>query len=78
MIEQAAETVLLVDQSKLVTHGRQAIASLDAVSLVLADGLAPEEADRVRSGGVTVRIVGHSNVELRRDGASRHTRRQRA
>ena len=39
MLEQAAQSVLLLDDSKLAARGRQAIAPLRAVSLVLADGL---------------------------------------
>ena len=42
MLEQAEESVLLLDGSKLAAHGRQAIAPLAAVTLVLADGLADE------------------------------------
>ena len=36
MLEQASERVLLLDESKLAAHGRQAIGSLRSVSLVLA------------------------------------------
>jgi DeoR/GlpR family transcriptional regulator of sugar metabolism len=57
MLEQAGERVLLVDESKLAARGRQAIASLDAVSLVLADGLRTEEVERLRAGGAVVRLV---------------------
>ena len=42
----------------LAVHGRQAIASLAAVSLVLADGLAADDAERLRAAGVTVRARG--------------------
>src|SRR4051794_28677591 len=38
MLEQSAEPVLLLDASKLAVRGRQAIAPLRAVHLVLADG----------------------------------------
>jgi DeoR/GlpR family transcriptional regulator of sugar metabolism len=57
MLEQSRESILLVDDSKFATHGRQAIASLDAISLVLADGLEDEELDRLRLKGVAVRLV---------------------
>ncbi|MDA0164411.1 DeoR/GlpR family DNA-binding transcription regulator [Solirubrobacter ginsenosidimutans] len=57
MLEQARESVLLVDASKFAKYGRQAIASLDAVSLVLADGLGDEELDRLRLKGVAVQLV---------------------
>jgi DeoR/GlpR family transcriptional regulator of sugar metabolism len=38
MLEHAAEPALLVDDSKLLLRGRQAIAPIAAVSLVLGDG----------------------------------------
>ena len=57
MLEQAEESVLLLDGSKLAAHGRQAIAPLAAVTLVLADGLAESDAERLRAGGATVRLT---------------------
>jgi DeoR/GlpR family transcriptional regulator of sugar metabolism len=57
MLEQARETVLLMDGSKLTTHGGHAIAPLRDVSLVLAHGVRPEEAQRLRANDVTVQIV---------------------
>jgi DeoR/GlpR family transcriptional regulator of sugar metabolism len=57
MLEQAEESVLLLDGSKLAAHGRQAIAPLAAVTLVLADGLAESDAERLRAGGATVRLA---------------------
>jgi DeoR/GlpR family transcriptional regulator of sugar metabolism len=39
MLEHAAQPVLLLDDSKLTTRGRQAIAPVSAISLVLADGI---------------------------------------
>jgi DeoR/GlpR family transcriptional regulator of sugar metabolism len=58
MLEQARETVLLMDDSKLTTHGGHAIAPLKDVSLVLADGLSAEEAERLRANDVDVHLVG--------------------
>jgi DeoR/GlpR family transcriptional regulator of sugar metabolism len=58
MLEQARETVLLLDDSKLTTHGGHAIAPLRDVSLVLADGLGRAQADRLRANDVDVHIVG--------------------
>jgi DeoR/GlpR family transcriptional regulator of sugar metabolism len=57
MLEQAQEAVLLLDDSKLNARGRQAIAPLTAVSLVLADGLGLEDTGRLRSAGVPLRLV---------------------
>ncbi|WP_037501118.1 DeoR/GlpR family DNA-binding transcription regulator [Solirubrobacter soli] len=55
MIEQAREPVLLLDASKLATHGKHTIAPLSQISLVLADQLHGEDARRLRVDGVTVR-----------------------
>ena len=57
MIEQAQDTVLLLDASKLTTHGGHAIAELASVSLVLADGIAAPDAGRLRAEGVGVQIM---------------------
>jgi DeoR/GlpR family transcriptional regulator of sugar metabolism len=46
MLEHSEQPVLLLDDSKLTARGRQAIASVDAVSLVLWMGWPP----RRRSG----------------------------
>ena len=39
MIEHASEAVLLLDASKLATHGKHAVAPLAQMSLVIADEL---------------------------------------
>jgi DeoR/GlpR family transcriptional regulator of sugar metabolism len=57
MLEQAHESVLLLDQGKLAVHGRQAIAPLSAISLVLADGVAADAADGLRAHRTAVRVV---------------------
>jgi DeoR/GlpR family transcriptional regulator of sugar metabolism len=57
MIEQAAESVLLLDDSKVTTHGRQAIARVDATALVLAHGISDEVAARLCSQGASVRVI---------------------
>jgi DeoR/GlpR family transcriptional regulator of sugar metabolism len=58
MLEQAKESVLLLDASKVSARGRQAIAPLRAVSRVIADGLSDAEAEALRAVGTTVRLVG--------------------
>jgi DeoR/GlpR family transcriptional regulator of sugar metabolism len=55
MLEQAERSALLVDVSKLAARGRQAITSVAAVSIVLADGLDAEEQQRLVQFGTTVR-----------------------
>lgn len=58
MLEQVKQSILLLDASKLTTHGRQAVAPVTTVSLVIADGLSGEGADRLRKEGVTLQVVG--------------------
>jgi DeoR/GlpR family transcriptional regulator of sugar metabolism len=58
MLDQVKQSILLLDASKLATHGRQSVAPLTAVSVVLADGLSNEAAERLRADGVTLRVVG--------------------
>jgi DeoR/GlpR family transcriptional regulator of sugar metabolism len=57
MLERSEQSVLLLDESKLSARGRQAIASVDAVSFVLAEGLRGEDAERLTRAGATVRPV---------------------
>lgn len=57
MLEQARETVLLMDDSKLSTHGGHAIALLQAVSVVLADGLSQQDVERLATHAADTRFV---------------------
>ena len=57
MLEQAEQSVLLLDESKLSARGRQAIAPVRSVSLVLAPG---DAAGRLRELGATARAVRQS------------------
>ena len=59
MIEQAGESVLLIDQSKLSVRGLSVIAPLSGVETTLATGLDEADADALRLGGTTVRTVAH-------------------
>ncbi|WP_407697558.1 DeoR/GlpR family DNA-binding transcription regulator [Solirubrobacter deserti] len=58
MIEQAGESVLLIDHSKLTVRGLSVIAPISEVQTTLATGLSAAEADGLRLGGTTVRAVG--------------------
>ena len=58
MIEQADESVLMLDDSKVSTRGRQAIAPIDTTALVLAHGISDEVAERLRSQGASVQVIG--------------------
>ncbi len=53
MLEQAGESTLLLDESKLATHGRYAVAPVTRVSLILAE----VDDERMHADGVTVRVV---------------------
>lgn len=53
MLDQAAEATLLLDASKLATHGRHAIGPMTRVSLVLTE----VDDRRLHADGVTVRVV---------------------
>jgi DeoR/GlpR family transcriptional regulator of sugar metabolism len=58
MLEQVKQSILLLDASKLTTHGRQSVTPVTSVSLVIADGLSGEGADRLRKEGGTLQVVG--------------------
>ena len=62
MIEQAKESVLLLDASKLSARGRQAVAPIGSVSLVIADGLSKADAEQLRAAGATVRVIGEADA----------------
>jgi DeoR/GlpR family transcriptional regulator of sugar metabolism len=53
MLEQAGESTLLLDESKLATHGRYAVAPVTRVSRILAE----VDDERMHADGVTVRVV---------------------
>jgi DeoR/GlpR family transcriptional regulator of sugar metabolism len=53
MIEQASESVLLIDHSKLETRGLSVIAPISDLTVVVT-GLDEPEADALRLGGITV------------------------
>src|SRR3954452_13368692 len=57
MLEHAERSVLLLNRPKLAARGRQAIARVDALSLVLAEGLRSEEAVRLKEAGAEVRNI---------------------
>lgn len=57
MIEQAGETILLVDRSKLAVRGLSAIVRLGAVTSVLSDGFTPAEVEALRSCGTQVNVA---------------------
>jgi DeoR/GlpR family transcriptional regulator of sugar metabolism len=64
MIEQAKESVLLLDASKVSARGRQAIAPVGSLSLVIADGLSQVDTEQLRAAGATVRGIGGGRRSL--------------
>jgi DeoR/GlpR family transcriptional regulator of sugar metabolism len=54
MIEQASDTVLLIDHSKLEVRGLSVIAPIADVDTVVVTGLEEAQADALRLGGMTV------------------------
>jgi DeoR/GlpR family transcriptional regulator of sugar metabolism len=57
MLDQAGESTLLIDRSKLTVRGLSVIAPLSRVTGVLAHGVTPAEAEALRMGGTSVRTV---------------------
>src|SRR3954471_3554977 len=57
MIEQAGESVLLIDQSKLAIRGLSVIAPIAEVATTLAIGVTDVEAAMLRQSGTTVHAV---------------------
>jgi DeoR/GlpR family transcriptional regulator of sugar metabolism len=57
MLEQAGESTLLIDRSKLTVRGLSVIAPLAQVAGVLAHGVSAAEAEALRVGGASVRTV---------------------
>jgi DeoR/GlpR family transcriptional regulator of sugar metabolism len=58
MIEQAEESILLLEPEKLQMRGSHVIASLDQLSLVLAANLSGPQVTRIQKTGVRLRRVG--------------------
>ncbi len=57
MLDQASESVLLVNESNLVAKGNHAIGSLDQLTLAFATGLARAEIALLRDQGLAVSAV---------------------
>ena len=66
MLEHAEQSVLLLDESKLAARGRQAIAPVSCVSIVLADGLAANDVARLEQAGPEVRSSCWGENEMKR------------
>jgi DeoR/GlpR family transcriptional regulator of sugar metabolism len=57
MLQHAEQSMLLLDESKLSEHGRQAIAPISDVSLVLADGIGLDDRERLATLDATAQMA---------------------
>jgi DeoR/GlpR family transcriptional regulator of sugar metabolism len=64
MVAHSEQPVLLLDESKLTTHGRSVLGRLADVSTVLACGVAEDRLRRLRAAGATVEVVDPSRSEV--------------
>jgi DeoR/GlpR family transcriptional regulator of sugar metabolism len=64
MVAHAEHPVLLLDESKLATHGRSVLGRLADVSTVLAHGIGDERVKALRATGVRVEVVGAARSEV--------------
>jgi DeoR/GlpR family transcriptional regulator of sugar metabolism len=64
MVAHAEHSVLLLDESKLATHGRSVLGGLADVSAVLAHGLGDERVNALRAAGARVEVVGPARSEV--------------
>jgi DeoR/GlpR family transcriptional regulator of sugar metabolism len=62
MIAHAEHPILLVDESKLATHGRSVMGRLADVSSVLAHGISDERLAALRAAGARVELAGRSDA----------------
>jgi DeoR/GlpR family transcriptional regulator of sugar metabolism len=63
MIGQSGVSLLLVDESKLAVRGLSVIASVSDITLVLADGLTPDQASGLRAAGAAVEVLEPADAE---------------
>jgi DeoR/GlpR family transcriptional regulator of sugar metabolism len=64
MVAHAEQPVLLLDESKLTTHGRSVLGRLADVSTVLACGVADDRLRTLRGSGATVEVVDSPRSEV--------------
>jgi DeoR/GlpR family transcriptional regulator of sugar metabolism len=64
MVAHAEQPVLLLDESKLTTHGRSVLGRLADVSTVLSCGVAEERLRTLRGSGATVEVVDPPRSEV--------------
>jgi DeoR/GlpR family transcriptional regulator of sugar metabolism len=64
MVAHAEQPVLLLDESKLTTHGRSVLGRLADVATVLACGVADDRLRTLRGSGATVEVVDSPRSEV--------------
>jgi DeoR/GlpR family transcriptional regulator of sugar metabolism len=64
MVAHAEHPVLLLDESKLATHGRSVLGRLADVSTVLACGLSDDRVRALRASGTSVEVVDPARSEV--------------
>jgi DeoR/GlpR family transcriptional regulator of sugar metabolism len=64
MVAHAERPVLLLDETKLATHGRSVLGRIADVSTVLAHGLDDERVKALRAAGARVEVVGSTRSEV--------------
>jgi DeoR/GlpR family transcriptional regulator of sugar metabolism len=64
MVAHSEQPVLLLDESKLTTHGRSVLGRLADVSTVLACGVSEDRLRRLRAAGATVEVVDPTRSEV--------------
>ena len=64
MVAHSEQPVLLLDETKLATHGRSVLGRITDVSTVLAHGLDDERVKALRAAGARVEVVGSTRSEV--------------
>jgi len=64
MVAHSQRPVLLLDESKLTTHGRSVLGRLADVSTVLACGVPDDRLRTLRAAGATVEVVDSARSEV--------------
>ena len=64
MVAHSERPVLLLDETKLATHGRSVLGRIADVSTVLAHGLDDERVKALRAAGARVEVVGSTRSEV--------------
>jgi DeoR/GlpR family transcriptional regulator of sugar metabolism len=64
MVAHSEHPVLLLDETKLATHGRSVLGRLADVSTVLAHGVDDERLEALRATGARIEVVGAARSDV--------------